>query len=520
MRNRPVIRPMSARDRPHPDPEWLLVWAQPLLFAIGVVLQRWYDFAASSEALPRPLLIAAVAAVLMTAVAWLTTRSAIWGPVIASLAVLMLLGQSLPAAVLAAVVVWWLAVRALRRRAHSPPPPLVIPRLATRAAAYFSLAFAALMVVQWWAVSTDVPVAKTPHLHVAASMGGPNVYLVLLDGYPRADTLRETFAFDNSPFLASLRELGFQVKPDALSNYNKTWLTLASMLNGSYVDDLLATEEAWPNDPRIELRWLHSLIKRATMLDLFRASGYSVETIVPPFTTAELDTADVVHDSGYLNEFEIQLVRSSPISRLIPETIGRALVQNHEQRIRDSLMELAEISQNATGMPRIVIAHIHSPHTPFALPDGGSGEAAVPKCFPETCSLSNSTMEDLGLQFEEFRGPFLAQLQELNSELLIAIDEVVSADPEAVIVLFSDHGARYSLRDLDEHFRILMATRSRGVRDLLGEDASPVNILRVIVDTYLGREVAPLPYEGWLGDWLTYLEVRRYVPAALPKDGA
>ena len=55
------------------------------------------------------------------------------------------------------------------------------------------------------------------------------------------------------------------------------------------------------------------------------------------------------------------------------------------------------------------------------------------------------------------------QLDELNRLVLEALDRIQEVDPDAVVVLFSDHGIRYSLEDLDEHYRILLAARTPGV---------------------------------------------------------
>ena len=44
-----------------------------------------------------------------------------------------------------------------------------------------------------------------------AEPGLPDIYVVLLDAYPRADTLDNDFGYDNSPFLDGLRAEGFDV---------------------------------------------------------------------------------------------------------------------------------------------------------------------------------------------------------------------------------------------------------------------------------------------------------------------
>ena len=66
----------------------------------------------------------------------------------------------------------------------------------------------------------------------------PDVYLIILDSYGRADTLQSEFGFDNAPFLAEMEALGFYNAFCAQSNYSKTKFSLASMLNMDYLDGL------------------------------------------------------------------------------------------------------------------------------------------------------------------------------------------------------------------------------------------------------------------------------------------
>src|SRR5690606_2778066 len=43
----------------------------------------------------------------------------------------------------------------------------------------------------------------------------PDIYLLVLDGYGRADVLADMYDFDNTPFLELLTSQGFQVAPQA-----------------------------------------------------------------------------------------------------------------------------------------------------------------------------------------------------------------------------------------------------------------------------------------------------------------
>jgi len=54
---------------------------------------------------------------------------------------------------------------------------------------------------------------------------GPNIYLVLLDGYPRRDTLLDDLGIDNGPFEEALGGRGFDVYDDATTDRRYTDFT-------------------------------------------------------------------------------------------------------------------------------------------------------------------------------------------------------------------------------------------------------------------------------------------------------
>ena len=81
-------------------------------------------------------------------------------------------------------------------------------------------------------------VRLTPQLtdYIAEASGsepadGRPVYLLLLDGYPRADSLRE-LGIDNSSFIAELESRAFEHYPEAISAHQWTHRTLQAMVAG------------------------------------------------------------------------------------------------------------------------------------------------------------------------------------------------------------------------------------------------------------------------------------------------
>ena len=72
------------------------------------------------------------------------------------------------------------------------------------------------------------------------------------------------------------------------------------------------------------------------------------------------------------------------------------------------------------------------------------------------------------------------------------VDAIIAKDPGAVIVLFSDHGSRYSLAlKLTEWYHSFLAARTPGHPDLFAADPRPVNLLRTLIPTYVTGAYAP-----------------------------
>ena len=485
--------PVAAAER------WLLV-GQPVVFAIGVILAWYVAVPTTVEALLRPSVVVVAFAVVALGLATVVTRSWAVGALVSSTFVLFSLRELTPALVMAAATAAWPLLIAVRRVMNRPRPPQRFPWTVARATGIFSAVY--LLTMGAGAVAAAVGGRPEMHLpqYVAAGTGGPNIYFVLLDGYPRTDTLDETFGIDNQPFVRNLEELGFSVADDARTNYNKTWLTLASALNGAYIEDLLG-DEATPADAPGELRWLQALIREASVPRLLRDRGYAIRTVPPPYTSAALTSADEVLDQGHLTEFEVKLISASPWTLIFRDQIAPLLYEAQGQRVIDDLATTVELAESPPSEPQFVLSHIHSPHPPFVLrPSAGSDSPSVPDCFPG-CSLWEARIESLGMTFDDYRNELSLQVAALNEMLLSSIRRITAADPAAVVILMSDHGTRYSLEDLPEHYRSFFAARTPGVESVFPPDESPVNIFRRLMAAYFDVDIEPLPYRAWTLDW-------------------
>ena len=95
------------------------------------------------------------------------------------------------------------------RRLRGDPLPEYSSQTMARNLAVFAFAFAGVAAVPviGWGITT---IALTPgEFHGAPRQDRPDVIVLLLDAYPRSDSLMDQFDFDNAPFEAELRERAF-----------------------------------------------------------------------------------------------------------------------------------------------------------------------------------------------------------------------------------------------------------------------------------------------------------------------
>src|SRR6185503_5109207 len=101
-------------------------------------------------------------------------------------------------------------------------------------------------------------------------------------------------------------------------------------------------------------------------------------------------------------------------------------------------------------------------------------------------------IETMGMTLPDYSAAMKGDLATLNPKLLAMVDAIVAKDPGAVVVLFSDHGSRYSL-DLKqtEWYHSFLAARTPDHPGLFASDPKPVNILRTLIPVYVTGEAVP-----------------------------
>jgi len=191
----------------------------------------------------------------------------------------------------------------------------------------------------------------------------PDIIYIVADGYARQDMLKEIFDVDNSEFLNFLRSRGFYVADNSYSNYAQTLLSLASSLNGDYLDILQEQYSHWKSR-----RPVRALIEHNQIFQHARDAGYKIVTFKTGISGTEFDQYDLqLSPHSYDNKFISHLIAMTPLPLIIVELTSP--FKRHYERISYVLDRLPNI--NEVEGPRFILAHIVSPHPPFLFDDTG-----------------------------------------------------------------------------------------------------------------------------------------------------
>ena len=439
--------------------------AAPAVLGAALVLGAYIQTAGHPSEMFRPLAVTVIAALAVTLLAWAVSRKLIVATWIGLVTVGWLLGRefaALPLGIGLAVLTLHQVRRVRGVAAMSVPTAFVLmPPLALCGVATYQLIAGGVIAPDDFSLDRPAP--------SAAVVDGdlPSIYVLLLDGYPRADELQAAFGYDNSAFTEDLGRLGFRVYPEATATFGGTSWTLASTMLEDAAElhryaDIDSTADLW--DTLRDLR--REYLVNVPMMDRLREARYRLEYVAAGVDLSEWRGWDATHDSGNLTDTEAMLIQRSPVAG----PMGGWVMDQLRSRVETSLRTWAETSKDQRQ--KISFAHIMSPHLPF-LWGPNDDELQPGDCwFARACSLHTVIAAALGLSLHDYGDLLGWQLEAINRRTLDSVRTIVEADSEAVVVIMSDHGARFKPRS-QERFHTFLATRIPHDPDLLASDPGP-----------------------------------------------
>jgi hypothetical protein len=360
----------------------------------------------------------------------------------------------------------------------------------TRFLNVLSIALIALALIGTVSSIQRSPSANLRTVNIQTSASGaekPDIFYIILDGYPRRDTLQMIHQFDNSNLLEFLQSKGFRILSRSHSNYPGTALSLASSLNFSYLDEIVPANEIRANN-----RWfLKNLIVNNRTFEFLRKQGYAIAAFDSGYFSTEIQNADYFYATGwFFNEFHEALVDTTPLW-VIFKNIGRYQIQR--RRILHVFDHIGEPKD--PERPVFVFAHLMALHPPFVFGPNGEEPEKMKSSLQFWKEFGEPTAGELSNQYQD-------QLTFINQKARSAIESILkSRTRPVVIILQGDHGSSFIPSDRQpdfyrERFSILNAILMPEPNQLY-DSMSPVNTFRVIFNTCFQTDLPLLSDRGF-----------------------
>jgi hypothetical protein len=342
----------------------------------------------------------------------------------------------------------------------------------------------------------------------------PDVYYIVLDAYARDDILQQVYGYDNSAFLQALRDRGFYIPDCAWSNYDQTHLTIPSVLNMNYLDNMGVPDKTLSLVTETQINLTLNNQARNT----FASLGYQ-------FVSARGwgSFNDIMNSDIYLNYFssvgqkdtlaehffdylflqttliratdEFARINANPSTSAANTQVIQADktslgYQESDFWYHQTVYELYSLEKlPAKPGNYFVYAHIMVPHGPYVFNRDGS--------FRYAPDLTNE------------KSYYIDSIVYINQRVLELVDALIkNSDTPPVIIIQADHGTHYFINGINKH-KILSAYYLPGKVDITPyATITPVNDLRLVLHDYFDPSVKLLP------DTLFVMESNGYQPEA------
>ena len=297
----------------------------------------------------------------------------------------------------------------------------------------------------------------------------PDIYWILSDEYAGLDELNKYYHYDNSPFYDTLREMGFTVSEHSYNWSSDTYAILRDILNLDYTGNRGRKREEIVADAN------------APLWTLLRNLGYQV------------CEAESTNKFRLINRLKEEVTDDSPRTRDGDAVANLLLQYSILYRYEDEVLQLVYPPLSATSRkdtvlnvldwaedpghlrredPSFTVIYMESPHAPFFFDRDGN-------LVPEEHQTDITDKKY-----------YLDQLIYITKRLGNICGAILEADPDAIIVLQSDHGHRYvaNITQLDQT-NVLNAVYFRG-KPISGiEDKNALNTWRAVLREQFGLDL-------------------------------
>ncbi len=309
----------------------------------------------------------------------------------------------------------------------------------------------------------------------------PDIYYILLDGYPGKTSLENISGYDNQEFLTNLEKQGFFIQEKSYSNYAHTFLSIPSILNMKHLDDMASEFNASNlSDQSIP----YKIGSDNQVMNFIKSQGYVTVSFDSGWGfTRDMKSADLklCGDNKIFNsEFMITLVKNSMLNPIYVKVFESSKVEG----ILCIFDELPKIKER-TDQPIFVFAHIFSPHPPYIF--GANGEIRNLKNIDPNLETQENLDNDA----------FVNQLTFINKKITEVVNELLDSENQPVIIIQSDHGTAFLFENDKQNWitptnemineradNINFIFLPKNTTNIFSESITPVNTFRILFNHY------------------------------------
>lgn len=272
----------------------------------------------------------------------------------------------------------------------------------------------------------EIPVPASAYdLTPAEGTDRPDIYWIISDEYSGLDELDRYYHYDNRPFYNRLREMGFTVSDNSYNWSSDTYTILRDILSLDYTPSPGKTRAkkqavAEKDQPLWNLlRELGYELYEAESTNKFRLENRLKEEI----TDDSPRTADGKAVANLLLQYSLLYRYENEILRAVAPSLAAATAKESILNV----LQWAEDPENLrTPGPAFTVIYVKCPHEPFVFDREGNDVPA----------------EKQGITTD--RKYYLDQLVYVTGHLEKICETITAADPDAIVVLQSDHGHRFA----------------------------------------------------------------------------
>lgn len=283
-----------------------------------------------------------------------------------------------------------------------------------------------------------------------------------MDEYSGFNTIKKYYGYDNLEFAKYLEDKKFTVSMGGYNDSFDTFTVTTNNLNVDYVvtsEMILAERMEYRKDPKL-----------FTLLDQY---GYEINNMSDTVEWQGVKGSIKENTKAVYGDFLKMLLEKTiiyPFLGISDEIVYRTNTINAFKQLHKTF--------ESSETPIFTYAHIECPHTPFVFDQNGD--------MPDFASLND---------WKDKRN-YLGQFNYVTKQVKDVIETITMNDPNSIIILQSDHSARWTQNDQGEQIvtnedkrNFLNATYYKGesIDEIDGQSA--VNTLRIIVSKVLGIDM-------------------------------